>query len=60
MKDHGVRRAVLLTDGWVGCPGTSAAATLAAVRLGVALTPAANRSDLKQFVRHWAELETGK
>jgi hypothetical protein len=28
--------------------------------LGVALTPAANRSDLKQFVRHWAELETGK
>jgi hypothetical protein len=60
MKDHGVRRAVLLTDGWVGRPGTGAARTLAAVRLGVALTPAANRSDLKQFVRHWAELETGK
>jgi hypothetical protein len=60
MKDHGVRRAVLLTDGWVGLPGTGAARTLAAVRLGVALTPAANRSDLKQFVRHWAELETGK
>ena len=60
MKDHGVRRAVLLTDGWVGRPGTGAARTLAAVRLGVALTPAANRSDLKRFVRHWAELETGK
>jgi hypothetical protein len=60
MKDHGVRRAVLLTDGWVGRPGTGAARTLVAVRLGVALTPAANRSDLKQFVRHWAELETGK
>jgi hypothetical protein len=60
MKNHGVRRAVLLTDGWVGCPGTGAAHTLAAVRLGVALTPHANRSDLKQFVRHWAELETGE
>jgi hypothetical protein len=60
MKDHRVRRAVLLTDGWVGRPRTGAARTLAAVRLGVALTPAANRSDLKQFVRHWAELETGK
>jgi hypothetical protein len=59
IEKHGVRRAVLLTDGWVGCPGTGAAQTLAGVRLGVALTPDANRSDLNQFVRHWAELEMG-
>jgi hypothetical protein len=60
IQKHGVRRAVLLTDGWVGRPGSSAASTLAAVRLGVALTPDANRSDLGRFVRHWAELEKGK
>jgi hypothetical protein len=60
IQKHGVRRAVLLTDGWVGRPGSSAARTLAAVRLGVALTPNANRRDLERFVRHWAELEKGK
>ena len=60
MKKHAVRRAVLLTDGWVGRPGSGAARTLADVRLGVALTPAANRSDLEKFVRHWTELETEK
>jgi hypothetical protein len=59
MEKHSVRRAVLLTDGWVGHPGAGAAQTLARVRLGVALTPHANRSDLKPFVRHWAELEIG-
>jgi hypothetical protein len=59
MKGHRARRAVLLTDGWVERPGTGAAQTLAGVRLGVALTPGANRSDLKRFVRHWAELEIG-
>jgi hypothetical protein len=57
MKKRGVRRAVLLTDGWVGRPGASSASTLKGVRLGVALTPGGNRSDLQQFVRHWAELE---
>jgi hypothetical protein len=60
MEKHGVRRAVLLTDGWVGRPGASAARTLAAVRLGVALTPDANRRDLEQFVHHWSELEKGR
>jgi hypothetical protein len=60
LQKHGVRRAVLLTDGWVGRPGASAARTLAAVRLGVALTPDANRRDLGRFVRHWAELEKGR
>ena len=57
IQKHGVRRAVLLTYGWVGRPGSSAARTLASVRLGVALTPDANRKDLERFVRHWAELE---
>jgi hypothetical protein len=60
IEKHGVRRAVLLTDGWVGRPGTGAARTLAGVRLGVALTPNASRSDLERFVRDWAELEKGK
>jgi hypothetical protein len=60
IQKHGVRRAVLLTDGWVGQPGSSAACTLAAVRLGVALTPEAHRGDLERFVRHWAELEKGR
>jgi hypothetical protein len=59
MKEHGVHRAVLLTDGWVGRAGASAAKTLAGVRLGVALTPGANRGDLKPFVSHWSELEMG-
>jgi hypothetical protein len=59
MEKHAVRRAVLLTDGWVGRPGAGAARTLERVRLGVALTPDANRSDLKPFARHWAELEMG-
>ena len=59
IQKHGVRRAVLLTDGWVGRAGTGAARTLAGVRLGVALTPNANRRDLERFVRHWAELENG-
>jgi hypothetical protein len=60
IQKHGVRRAVLLTDGWVGRPGSSAARTLAAVRLGVALTRNANRRDLEPFVRHWAELEKAR
>jgi hypothetical protein len=57
MRTHRVRRAVLLTDGWVGRPGPTSAEALAAVRLGVALTPASNRGDLQPYVRHWAELE---
>jgi hypothetical protein len=60
IQKHDVRRAVLLTDGWVGRPGSSAARSLACVRLGVALTPNANRSDLERFVRHWAELEKAR
>jgi hypothetical protein len=57
MRDHRVRRAVLLTDGWVGRPGPGSAQSLGAVRLGVALTPASNRNDLEPYVRHWAELD---
>ena len=33
------------------------AQALAAVRLGVALTPESNRHDLEPYVRHWAELD---
>jgi hypothetical protein len=58
MEKHGVRRAVLLTDGWVGRPGSGAARILARSRLGVALTPGGHRGDLERYVRWWAELET--
>jgi hypothetical protein len=51
-----VRRAVLLTDGYVGRPGAIAAKTLGGSRLGVALTPGGTRKDLEQFIRFWAEL----
>jgi len=60
MDKHRVRRAVLLTDGWVGRPGSGSARTLKGVRLGVALTPGANCSDLQRFARYWTELEMEK
>jgi hypothetical protein len=54
---HGVKRAVLLTDGFVGRAVGSHERALKGVRLGVALTPNySTRTDLEPFVRHWAEL----
>jgi hypothetical protein len=57
MRLHRVRRAVLLTDGFVGRPGLTAGQTLSRAVLGVALTPGNNlRTDLGPFTRFWAQL----
>jgi hypothetical protein len=58
MARHRVRRAVLLTDGFVGRPGITAGQTLSRAVLGVALTPgAALRTDLEPYPRFWAQLD---
>lgn len=57
MHRHRVRRAVLLTDGFVGRPGLTAGQTLSRAILGVALTPGGSqRTDLGPFTRFWAQL----
>jgi hypothetical protein len=61
MERHGVRRAVLLTDGAVGHPGETARATLAGGIVGVALTPGYSvRTDLETVTRYWAQLQGEK
>ncbi len=61
IERHRVKRAVLLTDGWVGRARGSHEKALASARVGVALTPGyGNRGDLEPFVRHWAELRKEK
>ena len=47
MREHRVRRAVVVTDGCVGALSRQDAATLRAVRLGVALTPGGMRRTLE-------------
>ncbi len=55
---HKVRRAVIVTDGFVGTPGVVARAILKDVRLGVALTPGNSTcNDLEGLVEHWAQLK---
>jgi hypothetical protein len=57
MRTNRVRRAVLLTDGAVGRPGTSARETMVRATLGVAFTPGYNlRTDLEPFTRYWTQL----
>jgi hypothetical protein len=53
-----IRRAVILTDGWVGKPRGAHAQALRACKLGVALTPgSAQREDLKGFTNYWTQLK---
>ena len=60
MREHRVRRAVLITDGYVGKPGAASRATLASCRIGVALTgPATTRADLDGLADHWITLDGG-
>jgi hypothetical protein len=57
MYRNRVRRAVILTDGWVGRPQGRDRDTLSRSLLGVALTPgSSNRCDLQEVANHWAEL----
>ena len=58
IRANKVRRAVLLTDGWVGRATGRHSRTLHECHLGVALTPGGgSRADLKEFVKHWIELK---
>ena len=57
MSTHGVRRAVIITDGFVGKPSISLSAVLKDAILGVAITSgASSRTALEEFATHWVNL----
>ena len=59
MQRQGVRRAVMITDGWVGQPRGEHRQTLSRCRLGVALMgDNANPTDLEPFARHTTKLSS--
>jgi hypothetical protein len=56
MRTHNVRRALLVTDGYVGRPVGAHLETLARAKIGVALTPGfSTRGDLLDVADHWTE-----
>lgn len=58
MRANAVRRAVIVTDGFVGRPGLQHAEVLRAATLGVALTPGdSTRENLAGLADHWVTLE---
>ncbi|MGO8750451.1 MAG: DUF2201 family putative metallopeptidase [Thermoguttaceae bacterium] len=58
LRQHRVKRAVVLTDGYVGRPTGTDRETLCRVKLGVALTPGnSTRADLEEVTDFWAQLE---
>jgi hypothetical protein len=60
IREHRVRRAVIITDGYVGKPGAVSRATLESCRIGVALTgPSTTRADLEGLADHWITLDGG-
>lgn len=59
IRQHGVRRAVIVTDGYVGRPTGLDAATLRDAEIAVVLTPGpGNRGDLGDFAKHWGQLSS--
>ena len=61
LRRHKVKRAVVLTDGYVGCPTGADRETLCRVKLGVALTPGnSTRADLVEVTDYWAQLEESR
>jgi hypothetical protein len=56
MRKHQVKRAVLVTDGFVGTPSKAHAAFLKGVHLGVAYTAGHSKKDLEPFTDHAIEL----
>jgi hypothetical protein len=57
MRRNKVRRAAILTDGFVGTPTGVDKTTLSQALLGVALTSGSRtRRDLQEVTNHWAEL----
>ena len=60
IRDHRIRRAVLVTDGYVGQPEGLDHETIADTTLGVVLTPGnSTRKDLASVTKHWAQLNQG-
>ena len=58
LRRHQVKRAVVLTDGYVGRPTGGDRETLCRVKLGVALTPGnSTRADLEEVTDYWAQLD---
>ena len=58
MNKNNIRRAVLVTDGYVGAPSLGSSAILKRSQIGVALTPGnINRRDLAEFVKIWSQLK---
>jgi hypothetical protein len=58
MRQKRIRRAVILTDGYVGRPTCKIAKWLSGALLGVALTPGdTTRTDLEQVTDFWTELK---
>ena len=60
LRRHRVRRAVLLTDGYVGDPDAADARTLRAVRLGVAYVPGHDPRALRPYARREVLLGTNE
>ena len=61
LAKHKIRRACVVTDGWVGCPAGYHFETLAGVKLAVAyLGDGLNTDDLAQVANHVAHLGTGE
>jgi hypothetical protein len=57
MQRNRVKRAVFLTDGYVGRPAGLHYSTLTKAVLGVALTPGSSvKDDLAEVTNHWAQL----
>jgi hypothetical protein len=60
MAENRIRRALLITDGWVGTPRGGHHVTLAGAKLAVAfLGSSVNRTDLKAVADHTATLSLG-
>lgn len=57
MIRHKVKRALIVTDGYVGTPGATGDAWMKTARIAVALTPGASlRRDLEPYTDFWTEL----
>lgn len=57
LHQNNVRRAMIISDGYVGTPSASAAEFLCRAKLAVALTPGeSHRADFEPFVRWWTVL----
>jgi predicted metal-dependent peptidase len=57
MKEHQVRKALIVTDGYVGTPDRRGASVLAKVDLAVAYTRDHYRGDLGRYCRHSVVLD---